>query len=96
MSTASRARSWWRALFHRQNAENDVETELAFHIESYAADLEREGMARKEALQRAKTWGTCARISMKAPKLKNQIGERSETGRSKAVSIRSLELMGRL
>jgi len=33
---------------------------------------------------------------MKAPKLKNQIGERSETGRSKAVSIGSLELMGRL
>jgi predicted permease len=47
-------RSWWKALLHRQRAENDVETEIRFHIESYAADLMRSGVEREEALRRAK------------------------------------------
>src|SRR5262249_7126173 len=54
MSTQSRMRSWWKALRNRQLAENDVETELHFHVESYAADLMRQGVEREEALRRAK------------------------------------------
>ena len=54
MSTASRVRSWWKALRNRQQAEQDVESELHFHIESYAADLMRSGVEREEALRRAK------------------------------------------
>ncbi len=54
MSTASRVRSWWRALLHRQQAEGDIETELSFHVESRAAELMRAGVEREEALRRAK------------------------------------------
>jgi predicted permease len=54
MSTASRVRSWWKALRNRQLAEQDVETELQFHIETYAADLARSGVEQEEALRRAK------------------------------------------
>jgi predicted permease len=54
MSAGSRVRSWWKALRDRHRAESDVESELRFHIESYAADLVRSGVEREEALRRAK------------------------------------------
>lgn len=54
MSMASRVRTWWKALFHRSNFESEMETELRFHIESYAADLMRKGVDREEALRRAR------------------------------------------
>ena len=54
MSTASRMRSWWKALRNRRQAETDVEAELNFHIESYAADLMQQGVEQQEALRRAK------------------------------------------
>jgi hypothetical protein len=39
MSAVARLRTWWKALAHRSTLESEMETELRFHIESYAADL---------------------------------------------------------
>src|SRR5262249_55611553 len=54
MSIASRIRSWWRALFRRGKLEGEMETEVRFHVESYAADLMRSGVERDEAMRRAR------------------------------------------
>ena len=37
MSAVARLRTWWKALAHRSTLESEMETELRFHIESYAA-----------------------------------------------------------
>lgn len=54
MSIQSRVRSWWRALAHRSVLESEMEAELRLHVESYAADLARTGLAPEEALRRAR------------------------------------------
>ena len=54
MSLRSRARTWWRAVFRGGEMSRQVSEELRFHIESYAAELERRGMAREESLRRAR------------------------------------------
>jgi putative ABC transport system permease protein len=50
----SRLRSWWRATRHRSGMESEMDAELRFHIEAFAADLVRSGVARQEALRRAR------------------------------------------
>jgi predicted permease len=42
------------SFLHRKQREEEIANELAFHIESRAADLEREGLAPAEALRRAR------------------------------------------
>jgi predicted permease len=54
MNIASRVRSWWRANFWRSRTENEMDSELRFHLEARAADLERGGVPRQEALRRAR------------------------------------------
>jgi predicted permease len=54
MSVLSRLRSWWKAVVHRPQMETELERELRFHVESYAADLMRAGMSREDALRRAR------------------------------------------
>src|SRR5215471_13315789 len=54
MSVRARIRSWWKALAHRPKMETELETELRFHIDSYAEDLARKGLSREEALRRAR------------------------------------------
>ncbi|MGA7258252.1 MAG: ABC transporter permease [Terracidiphilus sp.] len=54
MSLQSRVRTWGRAVFRAGELRRQVTEELAFHIESYAAELERRGMLRDEALRRAR------------------------------------------
>ena len=54
MSLRSRVGTWWRAVFRGGELSRQVSEELAFHIESYAAELERRGMPRDEALRRAR------------------------------------------
>ena len=58
MSIRSRVGTWWRAAFHRSEMSRQVSEELAFHIENYAADLERRGMPPEEAMRRARA--SCA------------------------------------
>jgi predicted permease len=54
MSMVQKLASWWKALARRSEMEREIEAELHFHIESYAADLMRNGMEREEALRKAR------------------------------------------
>lgn len=50
----ARARSWWKALTHRREMESELESELRFHVDAFAADLVRQGMPADEAQRRAR------------------------------------------
>ncbi len=55
MSLRSRFETWWRALAKRDRVAREVEAELLFHMESYAADLQQhQGISQAEAMRRAK------------------------------------------
>jgi predicted permease len=54
MSLRSRLRTWWRAAAHPRQTGAQIDEELRFHIECFAADLMRSGVPRDEALRRAK------------------------------------------
>src|SRR5438270_3345815 len=54
MTLGSRIRSWLRAMLQRSRMESEMDGELRFHLEAYAADLERSGMAHQEAMRRAR------------------------------------------
>jgi putative ABC transport system permease protein len=53
MTFWSRFRSWLGALMRRSRMESEMDAELRFHIETFAADLMRNGVSRQEALRRA-------------------------------------------
>lgn len=50
----SRVLSWVRAVTKRSRMEREMDTELRFHIEAFAEDLTRNGVARDEAIRRAR------------------------------------------
>ena len=54
MSAWSRVSSWMRAMTARAQMEREMDTELRFHMEEYARDLERRGATREEALRKAR------------------------------------------
>src|SRR6202522_3083898 len=54
MTLWSRVSSWLRATVRRSRVESEMEAELRFHMEAYADDLVRGGVAREEALRRAR------------------------------------------
>lgn len=54
MLWTARLRTLIRNLIQRDQLERDMHDELSFHIESYAADLERGGLPREEALRKAR------------------------------------------
>jgi putative ABC transport system permease protein len=54
MTLWSRLRYWLRAITRRSRVENEMDVELRFHVETRAEDLMRGGMAREEALRRAR------------------------------------------
>src|SRR6185437_11346439 len=54
MSMSSRVRTWWRAVRSGRAVDAQIDDELRFHVESRAEDLMRGGVAREEALHRAK------------------------------------------
>lgn len=49
-----RFRSWLRATVRRSRMESEMDAELRFHVEAYAEDLMRGGVAREEAMRRAR------------------------------------------
>lgn len=53
MSLHSRIATWWKAVFRPAELDGQLTEELRFHIESYAEDLMRAGVARDEAMRRA-------------------------------------------
>ena len=50
----SRVRSLVRSMMRRARMEREMDAELRFHIEAFAEDLVRSGVAREEALRRAR------------------------------------------
>jgi predicted permease len=52
--TGSRLRTWLRAAMLRHRFEEEMETELACHLDNLTADLERAGFSAKEARRRAR------------------------------------------
>jgi predicted permease len=54
MKTVARLRSWFKAMTHRTQLDGEMQTELHFHIESYASDLVRNGLSREEAMRQAR------------------------------------------
>jgi predicted permease len=50
----AKARSWLNAMANRSRLDGEMQSELEFHIESYAEDLMRSGVTREEALRRAR------------------------------------------
>ena len=54
MRLGNQFRSWWRATVQRSRLENELDTELQFHLESYAEELTRNGLPPEEALRRAR------------------------------------------
>jgi predicted permease len=54
MNLLARLRSWLKWMVRRQRLETDLETEVRFHIDSYAADLVRSGVPAAEAMRRAR------------------------------------------
>jgi putative ABC transport system permease protein len=50
----SRIRLWCRAAMRRSRMESEMDAELRFHIDGYAEDLVRGGVAREEAMRRAR------------------------------------------
>lgn len=50
----SRLRSWFRAVMRRSRMEREMDAELRFHIEAVAEGLVLSGVAREEALRRAR------------------------------------------
>ncbi len=54
MRLLPRVRSWLRSLFQRARLEQDLESELQFHLDTYAADLVRQGYSEAEARRLAR------------------------------------------
>lgn len=53
MKFIARLRSWLRSVSRRPSVEQEMDSELRFHIESYCEDLVRSGVASQEAKRRA-------------------------------------------
>jgi predicted permease len=54
MNLPARFLSWLKWMVKGQRLESEMETEMRFHIESYAADLVRKGMSQQEAMREAR------------------------------------------
>jgi putative ABC transport system permease protein len=50
----TRFRSWLKWIVKGQRLESEMETEVRFHIESYAADLVRKGLSQEEAMRQSR------------------------------------------
>jgi len=54
MNLLARFRSWLKSIVKGQRLESEMETEVRFHIESYAADLVRKGLSQEKAMRQAR------------------------------------------
>jgi predicted permease len=54
MKFFAKLRSWSRAMTRRPRLDREMQAELQFHLDSYAADLVRAGLSPEEALRRAR------------------------------------------
>ena len=54
MNFWARLRSWVSAMLRRTRMEREMDEEMRFHIEAFAADLVARGVPRQEALRQAR------------------------------------------
>ena len=54
MNLVARLRSWLKWIVNGRRLDREMETEIRFHIESYAAELVRKGMSQQEAMREAR------------------------------------------
>jgi len=54
MNLVARFRSWLRWIVKGQRLEREMDAEVRFHIESYAADLVRKGISQQESVRQAR------------------------------------------
>jgi predicted permease len=54
MNLLTRFLSWLKWMVKGQRLESEMETEVHFHLESYAADLVRKGLSQQEAMRKAR------------------------------------------
>src|SRR5437763_17128675 len=54
MNHLTRFLSWLKWIVQGQRLESEMETEVHFHLQSYAADLVRKGLSQQEAMRQAR------------------------------------------
>ena len=54
MKLLTRFLSWLKWMVKGQRLESEMETEVHFHLQSYAADLVRKGLSQQEAMRQAR------------------------------------------
>ena len=54
MNLQTRFLSWLKWMVKGQRLESEMETEVRFHLQSYAADLVRKGVSQQEAMRQAR------------------------------------------
>src|SRR5436190_20475673 len=54
MNHLTRFLSWLKWIVQGQRLESEMETEVHFHLQSYAADLVRKGLSQQEAMRAAR------------------------------------------
>lgn len=74
MSALPRIRSWWNAIARRDDVRQQVEAELAFHIEAHAEELMRRGLPEADAWRRARA--EMGRPDIQSEKYREAIGLR--------------------
>jgi len=85
--------SWWNALIHRTRVDNDVESELKFHIDAHTQQLIDSGISTREAERRSKA--EFGRADVQKEKYRAAIGLRplEEIGGDLRYGLRSLYRM---
>lgn len=88
MTHWSRIRSWVRANLRRSRMESDMDAELLFHVEAHAAELMRGGVAREEAMRRAKVeFGGAGESQRGVPRIaRSTLPGNSNAGRALRIS----------
>jgi|SRR5579864_902806 len=86
MTLWSRLRSWLQPTLHRSGMENEMETELHFHLKSFAGDLMRGGVSREEAFRRARL--EFGGIEKRKEECQDARGVNSVSQRTREVGIR--------
>ena len=72
MIVFAKLRSWWNALYHRARTDENIETELQFHIDSYTQQLIETGVPAQEAGRRARI--EFGRVDVQKEKYRSAIG----------------------
>jgi predicted permease len=90
MNLFAALRLWWRAMTNRSRVGREVEEEFKFHIDTYVADLIRQGMAPADAQRKARI--ELGRADRQNEKYRDAIGLRAfeEPGADIRDGLRSL------